>query len=141
VTLKKNLKLLLVASEMTPYAKTGGLADVVGSLPKALSNLGNIDVCAVIPKYKMVSDAKYDLKERPGTIRFGMGGKTHEIKLKYAEFDEGWKAYFIDNDDYFGRDNLYGYHDEAQRFAFFSRAVLEMAKALDFKPDVIHCND
>ncbi len=140
MTLKKNLKLLLVASEMTPYAKTGGLADVVGSLPKALSRLGNMDVCAVIPKYKTIDDAKYDLKERPGTIRFGMGGRTHEIKLKYAEFDEGWKAYFIDNDDYFGRDNLYGYHDEAQRFAFFSRAVLEMAKALDFKTDVIHCN-
>ena len=136
--IKENLKLLLVASEMLPYAKTGGLADVAGSLPKALNKLGNIDVCTVIPKYGTIDDARYGLKEMPEAIRFVMGGKAYEAKIKYAESDEGWKAYFIDNEEYFARDGLYGYRDEAQRFAFFARAVLEMTKALDFKPDVIH---
>jgi starch synthase len=141
VNSEKGLKVLLTASEMSPYAKTGGLADVVGSLPKALSNLGNVDVWTVIPKYKMIDDAGYGLKEVPGAIRFNMGGRVHEIRVKYLKLAEDWKAYFIDSEEYFGRDGLYGYHDDAGRFAFFARAVLEASKALNLKPDIIHCND
>ncbi len=138
---KKDLRVLLVASEMTPYAKTGGLADVVGSLPKALNDLGNVDIRAVIPKYKIIDDAEYGLKEMTEAIHFSIGGRSHEVKIKYVDSAEGWKTYFIDSEEYFGRDGLYGYGDDAQRFALFSRAVLEMAKVLDFKPDIIHCND
>lgn len=138
---EKKLKVLLVAPEMLPYAKTGGLADVSGSLPKALSVLGNVDIRAVIPKYKTIDDAKYNLKELPETIRFSMGNRVYETKVKCAKLAEGEESYFVDSEEYFGRDALYGYHDDAQRFAFFARSVLEMAKSLDFKPDVIHCND
>jgi starch synthase len=143
VNLERKLKVLIAASEMSPYAKTGGLADVVGSLPKALSSLGNVDVGTVMPKYNIIDDARYGLKELPGEIRFSMGGRLHEIRVKCVELAEGWKAYFIDSEEYFNRDGSlpYGYHDDAQRFAFFARSILEAAKALNFKPDVIHCND
>lgn len=138
---EKDLKLLLAASEMSPYAKTGGLADVVGSLPKALSNLGNVDIRTIIPRYKTIDDARYGLQRSPEVIHFDMSGGTHGMGLQYVELAERWKAYFIDSEEYFGRDGLYGYHDDAQRFAFFARAVPETAKALNFRPDVIHCND
>ena len=137
----RSYKIILTASEMSPYAKTGGLADVAGSLPKALSGLGNVDVRTFIPRYKIIDDDKYGLTEVPGAIQVSMGGRTHEIKVKCVELTERWKAYFIDSEEYFGRDHLYGYEDDAQRFAFFARAVLEASKALNFKPDVIHCND
>ena len=138
---KRNLRALLVGAEMSPYAKTGGLADVVGSLPKALNALGNVDVRAVIPKYRKTDDGEYGLREMPDRVSFSMNGSSHEIIVKYVESAEGWKTYFIDSKEYFDRESLYGYHDDAQRFAFFARAVLEMAKAIDFRPDVIHCND
>ena len=139
---RKNLQVLLVGTEMSPYVKTGGLADVVGSLPKALNALGNVDVRTAIPKYgKIIDDVEHGLKEMPETICFSMGGNSHKVNVKYAEPAEGWKAYFVDNEEYFHRKSLYGYPDDAHRFAFFVRAVLEMAKALDFRPDVIHCND
>ena len=138
---EKNMKVLLVASEISPYAKTGGLADVTGSLPRALSKLGNVDIHTVMPKYKLIDDTGHGLKEIPQIVRFDMGGRAQEVKVKYAEPDAEWKAYFIDSKEYFDRDGLYGYNDDAQRFAFFARAVLETAKALNFRPDVIHCND
>ena len=138
---ERDLKVLLAASEMSPYAKTGGLADVVGSLPKALNELGNVDVRTFIPKYRTIDDNKYGLKEIPEPVHFSAGGRFHEVRIKYLDSTEGWKAYFIDSEEYFGRDSLYGYGDDAQRFAFFARAVLETAKALDFRPDVVHCND
>ena len=71
---RKNLQVLLVGAEMSPYVKTGGLADVVGSLPKALNALGGVDVRTAIPKYEKIDDAEYGLKEMPETIRFSMGG-------------------------------------------------------------------
>jgi len=138
---EKKLKVLLAAAEMTPYAKTGGLADVIGSLPKALSSLGNVDVRTIIPKYRTIDDDRYGLKPMSETIHFNMNGRFHAAGIKCLDSGQGRETYFIDSEEYFGRDGLYGYHDDAQRFAFFSRAVLETAKALDFKPDVIHCND
>ncbi len=139
---EKALKVLITASEMSPYIKTGGLADVTGSLPKALSDLGNVDVLTVIPKYKIIDDAAHALKYAPEIVRFfNLNGKYNEARLKYAEPDEGWKAYFTDSDEYFNRDGIYGYGDDALRFAFFARAVIETAKLLNFRPDVIQCND
>ena len=135
------IKVLIAASEMVPFAKTGGLADVVPSLAKALSRLGNVDVRTVIPKYRTINDTEYGLEEIPEVIHFDIRGKSHEIKVKFLDSAEAWRAYFIENDEYFGREGFYGYGDDAQRFAFFARAVLEMAKTLDFRPDVIHCND
>ena len=139
--IERGLKVLMAASEMSPYAKTGGLADVTGSLPKALDSLGNVDIRIIIPKYRIIDDAYYGLKEIPDPVRFYMGGRPHEIRIKYRDSAEGWQTYFIESDEYFRGDGLYDYGTDAQTFAFFSRAVLEAAKALDFRPDVIHCND
>jgi starch synthase len=138
---RRDLRVLITGSEMTPFAKTGGLADVIGSLPKALSVLGNMDVRTVIPKYRKINDAEHGLQDIPKGIYFHMGGRPRGIKLKCVEPDEGWKAYFIEYEEYFNRESLYGYHDDAQRFAFLVRAALEAAKAMDFRPDVVHCND
>jgi len=94
---KRALRVLINASEMSPYIKTGGLADVTGSLPKALSDLGNVDVLTVIPKYKIIDDAEHDLKAAPEVARFyNLNGKFNEARLKYAEPDEGWRAYFTE---------------------------------------------
>jgi len=134
------LKILFVSSEVSPYAKTGGLADVSGSLPRALASMGN-DVRIATPRYKMIKTAmryvtdfpvKMDYRNETCIIREG------EMKIKeYASLP----VYFIDNYHYFGRDGIYGHFDDGERFAFFCNAVLEMLPRLSFKPDIIHCND
>jgi starch synthase len=137
---------LFVASEAVPYAKTGGLADVVGSLPRALIKLG-CEVALILPRYKAISPDKFKLEyEAKGVpIPMGMGEMSADI-LSTRLGDTHAKAYFIQNDRYFNRDSFYGtlegdYHDNAERFAFFSRAVLEALKALDWFPEVLHLND
>jgi starch synthase len=140
------LKILFVASEVFPFAKTGGLADVVGALPQALLKLG-CEVAVVMPKYKVISPEKYKLKyEINGlSVPMGMGDLNADV-LSTRLGDTHAKVYFIQNDRYFDRDGLYGtpegdYHDNAGRFAFFGRAVLELLRALDWYPDVLHLND
>jgi starch synthase len=135
----EKLKIMLASSEMTPFAKTGGLADVISSLPKALNHLGNIDVITVLPKYSFIYDSAYYLKELPDTIKFTISGFPYEIKVKYLEFN-GCKAYFLEHVGILTRNDIYG-DDDGYRFGFFSRAVIELAKFLDFKPDVFHCHD
>ncbi|MBD3184171.1 glycogen synthase GlgA [Candidatus Poribacteria bacterium] len=137
----RKLKVLLVASEMTPFVKTGGLADVVGSLPVALNSLGGIDVRTIIPKYKYISDEEYDITELNHPIKFTIDNYEHEFRLKVKEMSGGWLSYFIDSGIFSDRDGIYGHNDDAWRFGFFSRSVIEMAKAINFKPDIIHCND
>jgi starch synthase len=136
----------LVASEAVPFAKTGGLADVVGSLPGALMKTG-CEVAVVLPKYKNISPEKFKLKlEVKGmNVPMGMGDMTADILSTSLGSTPG-TVYFIQNDRYFDREGFYGtaegdYHDNAERFAFFSRAVLEMLKALRWFPDILHLND
>ncbi|MDN5364294.1 MAG: starch synthase [Eubacteriales bacterium] len=141
--LDRNLKILLASAEVTPFAKTGGLADVAGSLPKALATLGN-DVRVVMPKYRPISDTIRTLFDFP--VQVGQRRETAVLRESLLEAQMGdirrtVPVYFIDNYHYFDRDNMYGYWDEAERFAFFCRAVLEMLPRLNFQPDVIHCND
>lgn len=119
---KKKLKVLFVSSEVVPFSKTGGLADVAGSLPVALHKAG-IDIRVATPRYKSVNV---------------FGNKTR--------LNGRVPVYFIENDAYFTRDNLYGdekgdYPDNLNRFVFFSRRILELLKEINFKPDIIHCND
>ncbi len=137
--LPEKLKVIHLASEMAPYAKTGGLADVVAELPRALSGLGNVDCYTVTPKYGFIDET--NMKEMPFDVYFTMTGISYSVKIKYIEFNGSLSSFFIESKDILGRDNMYGYADDGYRFAFFSRAVLEMAKALNFKPDVIHCHD
>lgn len=132
------MNILLAASEVVPYAKTGGLADVAGALPKALSRLGH-SVRVVMPRYKL--DKIETVSERvPGelTVPFNFGERQVDV---YVDRSGDAPVYFIDAPEYFSRAKLYGDTDDPERFAFFSRAVLELAKALGEHIDVIHLND
>jgi starch synthase len=140
------LKVLFVSSEAVPYAKTGGLADVAGALPGALVKLG-CEVALVMPKYRAITQDHYklNLEERMVPVPMGMGDLSADIWSSRLGSSHA-KVYFIQNDRYFDREGLYGtpegdYQDNAERFAFFCRAVLEMCKTLRWTPDIIHLND
>lgn len=140
---KKIFKILVVSAEVAPFAKTGGLADVASSLPQALAAKGH-DVRIAMPRYKKIdTEMKYVMdfpvmidwrKEtcivREGKISFKLNNENKEVPV-----------YFIDNYQYYDREHMYCYFDEAERFAFLDKAVLEMLPRLSFKPDIIHCND
>jgi len=128
-----------VVSEAVPFLKTGGLGEVTGSLPKALRRLG-CEVGVMMPKYGLISE-EYRAKMQPETsFAVPLAWRRLYCGLESLELD-GVKFYFLDNEYYFRRDGVYGYFDEAERFAFFSRAVLEALPYLDFKPDILHCHD
>ncbi|MCX8094548.1 MAG: glycogen synthase GlgA [Candidatus Goldbacteria bacterium] len=143
---KEKLKILIVASEVVPFAKTGGLADVTGALPKAFKKLGH-DVRVVLPKYKCISDEKFNIIDTGKRVVVDIALVKHIGVIKQSFFPgTEIPVYFIDNDEFFNRDELYRtpygeYWDNAERFIFFSRAVIEMLKEIDFIPDVVHCND
>ena len=145
----KNLKILIVSPEVVPFAKTGGLADVAGALPKALSRLGH-QVKVILPKYKMVDENKFQLSEiKTDLPSLSIGGKDRKISVKSDRLDSPPVEYlFLVNDEFFYRDELYrnratgyDYEDNDERFIYFARGTLEILKALDWKPDVIHGND
>lgn len=134
-------KVLFAASECAPFIKTGGLADVVGSLPRELAKLG-ADVRVMLPEYSAIPDeyrAKWKL-ECEFTV--DMGWRKQYCGVHSLEMD-GVLFYFLDNKQYFGREYIYGKFtsDEAERFAFFSKAVLEAMRHLNFYPDVLHAHD
>jgi len=138
------LKLLMVASEGAPFAKTGGLADVVGSLPPALHALGH-DVRLVMPWYRSVRQVTGNLRASRRKLTVPMGGRVYQIGYRTTE-SQGVPVYFIDQVEFYDRPGLYGEHgtdypDNAERFGLLSRASLELARALDFAPDVIHAHD
>lgn len=136
--MKNCLKVLIVASESAPFVKSGGLGDVVGSLPKALRAQG-VDVRVVIPRHRAIKDSTmYDV-EYLGEFPVHLFWRTQQAKILVNPGEV--PVYFIENDYYFGRDTLYGYGDDNERFAFFGKAVLDMMAMLDFYPDVLHCND
>ncbi|MCM1991690.1 glycogen synthase GlgA [Oceanirhabdus seepicola] len=135
-------KVLYVASEAVPFIKTGGLADVAFSLPKELRKIG-IDIRVVIPKYRAIPDEFKKEMSFIKSVEVPVGWREKYCGIQYMEY-EGVPYYFIDNEYYFNRESgygVYGYYDEAERFAFFNRSVLEMIRHIDFKPDIIHCND
>jgi len=132
------LNILLAASEVVPYAKTGGLADVVGALPKALARLGH-NVRVIMPRYKV--DKIETAGERlQGDLRVPFNFGERRVPV-YVDRSGEVPVYFVDAPEYFSRSKLYGENDDAERFAFFSRSILEFAKALNEPIDVIHLND
>ena len=133
------LKILFLAAEAAPYIKVGGLADVAGSLPKALRALGH-DIRIALPRHKPIEGARFGLKlaAAPFSVPVGAGEKSTEVVESSAE---GVPAYFAWDEYYFGRDKVYGYDDDAQRFVFFGRTLLTFIKQLGWQPDVIHAND
>lgn len=140
------MKILFCASECVPFAKTGGLADVVGALPKALERLGH-EVKIVMPRYYDID--RNELELVPGALGVPMGplGTLWAGVYRSHLPKSGVEVYFIDYEIYFGRKNLYtdehgfSYVDNDQRFAFLSKASLELAKKIDFMPDIVHAHD
>jgi len=143
-------KILYLASEITPFARAGGLGDVTGALPKALKNL-NQEIRIIMPKYKFINEKKYVLREviRLREIPVTVNGRTEIANVKSAFVPESKvQVYFIEIADFFSKPGLYNdpvtnepYPDNAERFAFFAKAAMETLKTLSWQPDVIHCND
>ena len=138
------MKVLFAASEAAPFAKTGGLADVAGSLPPAIAALGH-DVRVVIPRYRCVDQAAFNLAH-VASFFVPLSSWKERCDVLEGKTSENITVYFINKDIYFDRPELYrtthaDYADNAERFAFFSRAVLELCRALDFRPEILHCND
>ena len=133
------MKVLFVASEAAPFIKTGGLADVMGALPKALQALG-VETALVIPNYEGVGESYKNTMETVYEGSVDLSWRNQYLGVKKL-VQEGIPVYFIDNEYYFKRDKLYGYDDDAERFAYFAKAALTMLHYIDFKPDVIHTND
>ncbi len=131
------MKVLMCASEGAPFAKTGGLADVIGALPKALKANG-VDVRVIMPFYGKIKAQNVAWYKGYAFVRMG---SNMEYVGVYHAIKDGIDFYFIDNEKYFCRERFYGYDDDGERFAFFNFAVLEALKVVDFFPDVIHLND
>ena len=133
------MNVLFVTSEALPFIKTGGLADVSAALPKALKTL-NIETRIILPLYSRIKEAFKDELHFLGEFTVNLSWRNLYCGLFRAEKD-GVTYYFLDNEYYFKRDNLYGYFDDGERFAFFSKAVGAAIPYLNFSPDVLHCND
>lgn len=133
------MKVLYVASEAAPFVATGGLADVAGSLPVALRNR-RIACRVVIPLYSCIPDEMRANMKFIASFSVPVSWRRQYCGVFEAKHN-GVIYYLLDNEYYFKRDGIYGHYDDAERFAFFSRAVLEMIPFIEFKPDIIHCND
>ena len=133
------MKVLFAASEAVPFIKTGGLGDVAGALPKALCEKG-VDARVILPLYQDIPEKWKSQMNFLKVVWVPLAWRTQYCGVFSLEY-EGVTYYFLDNKYYFGRRGLYGYFDDAERYAFFCKAVLEILQHLDFEPDVIHCND
>ncbi|WP_159883139.1 glycogen synthase GlgA [Paenibacillus puerhi] len=133
------MKVLFAASEAVPFIKTGGLADVIGSLPKALASQG-ADVRVILPKYGQIPSSYTDRMEAIAVFDLYMGWRKLYCGIYKLEH-EGIIYYFVDNEYYFARHGCYGYGDDAERFAFYCRAVLDSLQHIGFMPDILHCHD
>ena len=135
---KKNV--LFVASEAWPFAGTGGLGEVIGSLPKSLNELGEIEARVILPLYGNLPQEYREKLHFITNITVPLAWRNQYCGLFELEYN-GVTFYFIDNEFYFKRTGLYGYGDDGERFAFLSRAVLELLPYLNWKVDVLHCHD
>ena len=133
------MKVLYAASEAVPFCKTGGLADVAGSLPPALAAQG-VETAVILPLYRRVKERFADQLTFLCYDYVDLAWR-HAYCGLFSLKKDGVTWYFLDNEQYFGRPELYGCADDGERFGFFSRAVVKMLDHLDFWPDVIHCND
>lgn len=133
------MNILFVSTEAAPFAKSGGLGDVIGSLPKEMKKQG-IDVRVMLPLYQSIKE-KYmqDLKFLKD-FSVMLSWRTQHCGLFEMDY-EGITFYFIDNEQYFKREGYYGYYDDGERFAYFSKAALDSLREMDFKPDILHCSE
>ncbi|ERK58979.1 putative starch [bacterial glycogen] synthase [Gemella bergeri ATCC 700627] len=132
------MKVLFVAAEAAPFVKVGGLGDVIGSLPKALQDEG-VEARVILPLYTSIDREKFNLQYKKH-IFINLGWRKAYCGIFETEID-GVKFYFIDNEQYFNRSGIYGQDDDGERFAFFSKAALEILPHIEYKPDVLNAND
>ncbi|MCZ7553073.1 MAG: glycogen synthase GlgA [Anaerolineales bacterium] len=143
--MKSRLKIVMIASECEPYAKSGGLADVVGSLPVALQELGH-EVIVILPKYAEIDSIRFSLQPFLSPLGVWMGN-TEEWCSVHTTSKHGVAVYFIESDKYFARWGYYhdadmnDYLDNARRFGFFTRAALQLCRDIGFRPDIVHVHD
>lgn len=134
------MKILFAASECMPFVKTGGLADVIGALPKEIIKTG-ADIRVMIPLYRAIGQEVRERLEHVTYFYINLGWRRQYVGIEKL-VNDGVTFYFIDNEQYFGRDYIYGKGgDEGERFAFFSKAVLEAISKIDFVPDILNCHD
>lgn len=133
------MKILFAAAECAPFFKTGGLGDVAGALPKELAKQGN-DIRVVLPYFSKMPDKYKEQCEDLFSFYVNVGWRHQYCGLKQLEMN-GVTYYFIDNQYYFGREGLYGYFDDGERFAFFQMALIEMMERIEFIPELLHVND
>ena len=133
------MNILFATSECAPFIKTGGLADVAGSLPKALAKEGH-DVRVILPLYEGIGEDWRSQMTFLQCFHITLAWRTPYCGVFELKRD-GVTYWFVDNEYYFKRSNIYGHYDDGERFAYFSRAVVESMGHLDWHPDVLHCND
>lgn len=133
------MKILFATSEALPFVATGGLADVSQSLPKAIKAKGH-DIRVVLPYYKAIKDKWESQLSYITNFTVTLAWRRIYCGVFHTEYD-GVKYYFLDNEYYFKRGGVYGDFDDCERFAFFSKAIIDFMQALDFFPDVLHAND
>ena len=133
------MKILYCAAEADPFIKTGGLADVAGTLPLEMKKQGH-DVKVVIPLYKLINEEYRKNFEFEGSFYVDLDFKHHYVGV-FKYIHRGVEFYFLDNEDYFNRDNVYGENDDCERFVFFSKACVQLLRYIDFDCDIIHSND
>jgi starch synthase len=141
--MSEQLKILMLSAEVVPFAKTGGLADVVGALPKALKALGH-DVRVFMPRYGKIDPEHFRLQHEIGPFSVPLDVLAEDASLlrgailsKHGDVP----VYFVENQRLYDRDGIFLYPDDAERFVFFCRAALEGARAMNWQPDVVHCHD
>jgi len=144
-TTKSKLKIVMIASECVPYAKTGGLADVVGALPQTLHSMGH-EVIVVMPRYRIIDGKKLGLRRFWDSMGVWMGNTQEWCAVDTAD-NAGVQTYFIESNQYFERPGLYhdesfnDYWDNPRRFAFLTRAGLQLCQDLGFAPDIVNVHD
>jgi starch synthase len=150
--MSRPLNILYVSSEVEPFAKTGGLADVSSALPKAIKDIGH-EIRIMMPRYRFIVERRFHLHDiirlRDIPIPVGSSTELGNVKSSFiSNLKEKVQVYFLDNSNYFGRDGIYqspttkkDYKDNDDRFIFFCRGVLETLKRLGWQPDILHCND
>ncbi len=136
------MKILYAASEAAPFIKSGGLGDVAQALPAALAKEKDVEVSVFIPYYKSIKDNPDIKVEFVKNFSVCVAWRTEYVGIfKATSRSKKLSYYFVDNEHYFYRDGIYGHYDDGERFTFFSLAILESMRQLDYFPDIIHCND
>ena len=136
------MKIAVIASEAAPFSKTGGLGDVMQALPAELARIPGNEVCLILPYYQKVKNDPACETEFLTSFAVNLSWRQQYVGLfRLKSRKKKFRIYFIDNEYYFGRDGIYGFYDDGERYAYFCKAALAVLNWLDFRPDILHCHD